>query len=237
MPGQRLFKPKEIKDLLLTGFVLSLIFFFFKWRTTDLTIQTGIAFFLATFVFVMIVTTTARALQKIVAKKIGYEGSFSNTLPGMAITLAMSFFSFGLLPLLSPGEIKLEHKEHLSLGKRFRYGVNYKDMSKVAIVSIATYIVFVIILKAVFASTDNFLFEYFTMICILLAFFSILPIPSYEGIKIFAKSRIVYSFLFLFVLTYGILVLFTKMFIIIIPLFIAIILTIIFFMQIEKSTL
>ncbi len=237
MTKEPVFEPKELEKFLLTTLSLSLVFFFFKWRTTDLNLATGAALFITTVLFTGIVTFFARFLQKKIAKKLGYEGKFSNTIPGMGISLAISFFSFGLIPLLSPGEVNLEHNPRTSLGKRFSQGVNYRDMSKVAITSIIVYIVFVIILKILFSSTDNELFSYLTMICVMLAFFSVLPIPTFEGIKIFANSRIVYCFMFIFVLTYSVLVLFTKLFIIIIPLFIAIILTAFFFVQIEKGEL
>lgn len=230
----KIFQGKELQDFLLTTFILSLIFFFFKWRNTDLNTLTGTALFISTLLFVLVVTFLSRYFQKIAARKRGYKAIFANTWQGMGITLAISFFSLGLIPLLSPGRMILDHNYKLRIGHH-RKGVNHKDMSFVSIIGILTYLLAVIILKIVFVSTENEFFKYLTLICLLLAVFSILPIPTFEGINIFAHSRLLFFFFFVFVITYSAMVLFSNTFYIIIPLLVAAILSGFFLVVIEKK--
>lgn len=218
------FEKSEFNNFLLSVFVMSLVFFFFVWRTTDFNFIGGLGVFVVFFIFTFVISFIARWVQKFAARKRGYQAVFKNTWQGMAVTIAISFFSFGLIPLLSPGRIQIIHDEKARLGK-FRYGFRYKDMSFVAIMGIVTYVVLVFLLKIFFSTKNNELVNYLTMIGALIAGFSILPIPTFEGINILAHSRLLFFFFFVFVVAYGALLWFTNLYTIIIPLFVAILLT------------
>ena len=218
------FAPNELKTFLFTGFVLSLILFFFKWRNTDFDLFIGLNWFILTLLIVYFLTAIARLLQKIVAHKKGYIATFKNSWKVTTITLGLSFFSFGFLPLLAPGRMELEPVERLRLGHN-QQGIRWKDMSSVSLVAISTYVVFVVILKLLVISTEGIVFKHVLLISLLLAIFSAIPAPNYDGINVFANSRPIYLFMFAFIIIYAAMIWFTNMFILIIPLLAAIAIT------------
>lgn len=210
MLGKPLFEKKELQEFLLTVFILSLIFFFFKWRNTDFDLLIGINWYIATFLFTLAVSFLARYLQKRQAYKKGYRGVFKNAWQGMSITLFISFFSFGLLPILAPGRIELKGVERIRMGSYRFGGLNFKDMAKNASLGILVYIGVATCLGFFYNGQD--ILHHFIFICMLLAVFSVLPIRSYDGLIIFTKSRPVYVFFAGFVILYALLFFFTGIF-------------------------
>jgi Zn-dependent protease len=222
-------------NFIFATFILSIVLFFFTWSTTDFTLAAGISFFVVNCIFVFAISYFARAVQRWWARKKGYIAHYYNTWQGILITITISFFSFGVVPLLSPGNMQLEPNERLKFGKTHR-SLEYKDNAQVALLAPLLYILIVIFLKMFFVSKDTSPLLYHLIVsCLLLAFFSMLPIPSFDGINIFAYSRALYVFMFVFVILYALLVMFASSFFILIPVLGAIGFTTYFIFKVESS--
>ena len=106
--------------------------------------------------------------------------------------LLLTFASNGNLYFLAPGHVTLTHMPRLRLGE-FRYGMNLWEYAKVATAGPVGNLLLAAFFKA-FTFLGNPLIEKAVTINILLALFSMVPLPSTDGLDIFFGSRIFYFF-------------------------------------------
>ena len=223
------FSADEYKDLISTIFFVSAIFFLFKWRGTDLqTTAYGIFYFIFILIIVAITVYIHEAAHKAVAIQRGFFATFNPWPAGGVIGILVSFVTAGLFPLLLLGGAKSKIDPQLRLGK-FRYGQNYWAMSKISIAGPAANLILVWLLEPVFLYTQNPFVFTIIQLNLLMAVFSLLPLPklakakahdsfmqSFEqgtdGLNIFAQSRWVWVWIFFGVLIYASLILVAHIF-------------------------
>ena len=235
MDGPFSFTKDEANMFGLTVLTMVVVYFLYAWRSTDLTVASGIVFGITLLAYIGGIHLVARLLQKNRAYRRGYDAVYKNTWPALAITFALSFFSFGALPLLAPGSVELTHDPRRRLGQ-FRYGLNLKDLAAAAVIPslIGVLVTFIVRFFYVSPTKTPFVFT-LLLFSILYSFFNLLPIPSFDGLHIFFYSRIQYVFLLVFVCMFGILVLFTAYFALIIAFLVAIFAAGYFFIKVDKQ--
>lgn len=200
------FSAQERKELLITAVISGFVLSFRNWGTVTFDPLQGVfnwlvfSFFVAVFLFVHV------SAQKLFAIKIGYKATYSYWLNGLLIGFVVAFISYGFIPVLLTGTVAIELVPRLRIG-RFRYGLNYKDLAKIAFAGPLANILLIIILqpflrhsiKVALPELGDF---FFTLILInaLIALYSLLPFKNTNGITIFGASRAAYIFCFFFVL-------------------------------------
>ncbi|MFH1174661.1 MAG: hypothetical protein V1725_06000 [archaeon] len=162
-------------------------------------------------------------VQKMFALYLGYRAQYRFWVNGLLIGVFFAFFTLGFpakevyvadigwlsvyLAFFVPlsGTVDLFHDEKMRLG-RFRYSANMKDLARVAFSGVLANIFALIILQAAFLTVKGTVIGdiliNFIAANMLLAFFSMLPLPSCDGLSVFRSSRIGYVFLLAFVIIF-----------------------------------
>lgn len=177
-----------------SGFILS----FRKWGTTSFNGAQGssnlilYAFLFAIIYFVFV------ASQKFIAAYLGYECTLEIWYFGPVIGLLITFMSYGFIPFLYLGNVKLKEDPALRLGK-FRYYLNIKDLMYVGIAGPIFVILFLlIIVQPLYFLTHASILTDITIAATWILLFSSLPLPKTNGINILLKSRTVWLLYFIF---------------------------------------
>ncbi|RJQ17541.1 hypothetical protein C4573_01015 [Candidatus Woesearchaeota archaeon] len=217
-----LFTNSELAQLLLASASMGLIFFFWKWRKTDFDVASGISFFIFSVLAVFLFVVIARSVQKYVARKRGYLAVYQSSRTALGLTTVLSFFSFGALVVVAPGQMELRHQAAWRLGK-FQYQLRYKDVAAVAFTGPLVHIMLAFVMHFFYVSkTATPVVYYLIFINLFIAMFALLPLPYFDGINVLMHSRMLYIFLLVFVISFSLLVLLTNFFAFIIALLLAI---------------
>jgi hypothetical protein len=142
------------------------------------------------------------AVQKAVGLREGYLVEFFAWTYGLGAGLLFMLMSLGKVIILAPFGFNVEHHEGLRLG-RFRYGIMYEELSKIALYGILSNIALAFILKLIFPDTALSFIRNLIKANVYLAIYSILPFPSLDGFKIFFHRRLAWAFFAAFVITLG----------------------------------
>jgi hypothetical protein len=138
------------------------------------------------------------AAQKYVAAYMGYECTLELWYYGPVIGLLITFMTYGFVPFLYLGNVKLKEDPVMRLGK-FRYYLNIKDLMYVGIAGP----LFVILALLVFVQPLYFITKASVLLDVIIAatwimLFSSLPLPKTNGINVLLKSRIIWIIYFAF---------------------------------------
>lgn len=212
------FSRTELLQIFWTSLAFGFALSFRKWGTgASVNILTGVSnMFLATAV-VLVSMYLHVALQKLVAIKLGYKATYSYWLNAVLFTIFLSFLSMGYIAFILPGAVMIEHIPRLRLG-RWRYGTNLKDIARVALAGPMAHILIILIAGPFFFGVGRSDFMLSVIVVnLLLAIFSILPIPKIDwptrmdsgadGLGIFFFSRTLYVLVLITVLVFIALVL------------------------------
>lgn len=199
---------KELNNLLTSVFFMSVVFFVWYWiiAKLDITLFSG----LILFIFILAVTFLSMFVHEIMhwywARKKGYIYHYEFSLAGNIVSIFITFFFFGWLVFLAPGGTYVEQHKRLKLG-RYQHG-GTKERSFVSMVGPLSNFVIAFLLSFFFTNKiDQPLLYIVLFINLLIALFSLLPIPKYDGLNIFYDSRMSWAFLFALILIYTLLVL------------------------------
>ncbi|GIU69368.1 MAG: hypothetical protein KatS3mg002_0604 [Candidatus Woesearchaeota archaeon] len=211
------FSRSEISQLFWTSLAFGFALSFRKWgsgESVDFTVGILNLFFAT--IAVLLSLYIHVSLQKLVAIKLGYKATYSYWLNGVLFTIFLAFLSFGYVAFLLPGSVMIEHIPKLRLGK-FRYGINLKDIARVALAGPLSHILIVLIVGPIFFMTgreENLLS--LIIINLLLAIYSTLPIPKIDtpskmeggsdGLGLFYYSRTLFVLVFVTVVVFAALV-------------------------------
>ncbi len=185
------FENEEIRDFHISVFLMSLIFFFFIWAFTSLTITTGIIMWIYSWLicagslFAFISVPKLGAIMR--GNKVKYEG-WTN---GLLIGFIVSFLSYGLIPLMTPGALDIQPIERLKHGKRFHYE-SRKDMYVIWMLAPLTSVAIALIAQGLYFATNIEFILYISMFNALIAFFSMLPLTKNIGIFLFYMKKRIY---------------------------------------------
>ena len=202
---------KEVIAMLLSAIGIGFVMSFRSWGDTALDVAVGlttlIVLSMAAFAFLLIRTWT----QKWIALRKGYLTKYTIHKYTLPISLFMAFFTNGIVPFISLGELKIKESKRLRLGA-FRYGLNYSDLAIIGIAAPVSMILLMILIKPIFLVTHNPLIHKITLTAAAITAFGMLPIKGQEGFDILYHRRWLFVIVFAFVLIYFLLILLSGVF-------------------------
>ena len=244
------FSRKELFWLLVTTIVAAFVLTFRKWGGETFNLEAGLSNLVLSAVLVFIFLLIHFSVQKLVALRLGYVSQYKSWLNGLLISLMICFFTYGYLPVFFTGSLLHDVVPKLRAGV-FRGGVKHKEIGLIAfagpfsnlvIIGFLAPIYLVLISKDPQAGITSF-FHTAIIINLLMAVFSLLPIPTFEklrqfaggttGLYLFIASRWVYVLVFATVLAYSALILLFHFFSYIIALIIGVIASVIYITRFE----
>ncbi|MBN2459436.1 hypothetical protein JXB28_04075 [Candidatus Woesearchaeota archaeon] len=196
--------------------------------------------FIALFIFLLV----HFSVQKLVALRMGYSSEYKYWVNGMIIGVIMCFFTYGYLPLFFPGALYYDIIPKLRMGV-FRGGVKHKDLGLIAFAGPLTNIILVGLIAPLYLATKSQFFFSLVVLNLLIALWSLLPIPTFEklrqfqggttGLYIFIASRWIYIFVLASVIGFAALILLFKIFSYLLALAIGIVVAIIYYSSFEMK--
>jgi hypothetical protein len=182
--------------------------------------------------------------QKLIALKLGYSSEYKRWLNGLILGPMICLFSYGYLPLFFSGTLFYDAIPKLRTGV-FRGGVKHKDLGLIAFAGPFSNIVLVGLIAPFYLATEGVFLKTFIIINLLVAVFSMLPIPTFEklrqfsggttGLYLFIASRWVFVLVFATILAYSALVILFNIFSYIIALILGIIVAVIYYTRFESE--
>lgn len=191
------FNQGELKALLTTILIYGLIISF-SFDLPELKLLTWFSYLLPSLLISALVILVHVSVLKIMSLRIGYRIEYRMNFYVMAAALILSIISRGQLFFIVPGIVIFHMLEGLRIGK-FRYGVNWIEVRwPIFLAAIANIIVALVfrVLSGVGMFASNPLIETLILANLSVAFFSMLPLPNFEGLYIFFSSALVYAFTF-----------------------------------------
>ncbi|HLC65028.1 MAG TPA: hypothetical protein VJI46_02785 [Candidatus Nanoarchaeia archaeon] len=190
------FTPAELRGLAVSILVVAFIISFADWGKGETPDAAAGLFNLLIAIIITAITFFVReSARRVAALSVGYRAEYKVWLWGLLIGLVVVFVSRGYVWLLLPGGILLHHLAGHRLG-HFRYGLNFFGLGMVSMVAPIANLVLAVIIKIVNAYLQLDVLTKALYLNLLLAIFSVLPIPPMDGSKMFFGSRMVYSFMF-----------------------------------------
>jgi Zn-dependent protease len=201
------FSKKEKMQLFYSVLAAAFVFSFNKWGTTSFDLERGLANLFIAFVFMGIFLVGQFIVKKITAVDLGYDCEYEYSLPGILVMLVVAFLSYGYVPLILPGHLKLIQNDRKRIGG-FRFALKHLDYSKVHLAGyLFNYLIIILILGPLYFATKSFFVMDLIKINIAVIFFSMLPVPKNDGLMQFFSSRNLYITSYVFVIVFSVLIL------------------------------
>lgn len=200
------FSVSEIKSLTITVILLSFIVAFDDGRKTfDAALWAGN--FLMWLLIVLASVLIKQLGHRFVAIGYGFRVEYKLWWYGILIGLAISFVTLGGVWLLIPGGIVIHHMAVHRMGW-FRYGINLRAFSMIALAGPVANIIFATLIKSLqtytpLISATNQAANNIFLFNVAFAVWSMLPIPPLDGSRIIYDSRLIYFFTFGTIAGYG----------------------------------
>jgi len=172
--GKYTFTVMEIRDLIISAFVLGLIFAVRNWSLNNWLFATAVA--APALIFHEIA-------HKIMAQRYELAASYIMWPTGIAISLLLTIFSNGALIFAALGAVVISSTFHTRLGYRF-IGLTSGQLGKIALAGPMTNIVLAIIFY-VLRPINTYFFDLGITINLIVAIFNCFPVPPLDGAKIF----------------------------------------------------
>lgn len=212
------FNLKEFRSLVLAAIIFGFIISFRNWGSGEIEAVVGFTNFFNSALGVLFCLLLHVSIQKVVGLRFGFLVEYKPWLFGMLLGLVAAFGSFGFLWIFLPGGIVVQHLAGIRLG-RFRYGANLFPVGLVAFSGSLGSVIFGIFLRQLSVITNNPLLSQMYIFSILLAIFTLVPVPPLNGFHLYFASRESYVFFVIFLLILALLMH-------VLPVFIALILAI-----------
>ncbi|MBI2102790.1 hypothetical protein HYT55_03045 [Candidatus Woesearchaeota archaeon] len=186
------FSHTEALHLLLSILLIGFIFSFRDWGTGTFDATLGIQHFLLVTLVALVSLFFRIACQKMYAISQGYNAEFRIWWTGLLIMLVLIFLSLGRLPIIIVGTVVANLMVKQRLGE-FRYGFSYKDNAMVSLWGIYGNLIAALLFAiGLHFSPASYSFSKGIIINLVMAFFSLLPLPQLDGLQIFFGSRPLY---------------------------------------------
>ncbi len=174
--------------IVLTGFIFS----FRDWGTDKFDAAFGLQNLLLVIIVAAISIFFRIACQKIYALSQGYNAEFKIWWPGLLIMLIVAFLSLGRLPVILVGTVVSSLMVKQRLGE-FRYGFSYKDNAMIAMWGLYGNLIAALLFAiALHSLPQSYFFGKGLVLNLVMAFFSLLPLPQLDGLQIYFGSRTMY---------------------------------------------
>ncbi len=187
------FDSSEVRALLITAFVIAFSLSFRRWGNGDVfNFNIGLFNFANFFVVVLLALLVNVSAKKLYALHIGYKVKYELWVFGLVFSLLLVFVTNGYLYFLAVGSFFMSMIKGHRLGY-FRYGLNYFALGVVSLIGVLANI-FLAAFFRFFSFSHSPVLEEAVLVNLLVATFSILPIPPLDGVKIFFASPFLYAF-------------------------------------------
>ena len=201
------FTKTEKMQMFYSVLAAAFVFSFNKWGVTSFDLERGLANLFIAFVFMGIFLVGQFIIKKIVAVDMGYDCQYEWNLPGILIMVVVAFITYGYIPLILPGHIKMIQSDRRRLGG-FRFALKFLDYSKSHLAGyLFNYMVIILILGPIYFATHSVFVAELVKINLAIIFFSMLPIPRNDGLMQFFSSRNLYIVTYTFVIIISLLIL------------------------------
>jgi hypothetical protein len=238
------FSKKELFWLLITSLVAAFVLTFRKWGGDKFNLGEGISNLITAVILIFIFLMIHFSVQKLVALKLGYVSQYKAWINGLLISLILAFFTYGYLPLFFTGSLLHDIVPKIRMGV-FRGGVKHKDLGLIAFAGPFANLLIVGLLAPVYLATESSFIYAAIIINLLMAIYSLLPIPTFEklrqftggttGLYLFIASRWVFVLVFVTVLAFAALILLFQIFSYILAIALGIVVAIIYFSRFEMG--
>ena len=212
------FTPSELRGFVISIFAVAFIISFAEWGPgTTFEWGYGLRNFFNASLIVALTFIVRETAHRVGALSIGFKAEYKMWTFGLLAGVVIALVTRGYWWLILPGGIMVHHLGGHRLGF-FRYGLNYFGVGMVSAVGPLANIALALFFKIISAFTYNPLIYKAIVLNLLMAVYTILPIPPLDGSRMFFGSRMVYAFILSFVILSSIL-----LFIKVIPAWIAIV--------------
>ncbi len=201
----------EAFGLVVSIALIAFMFSFRQWGTETFNLGLGLSNLIAALFISAIAVLVHVYAQKAVAISKGYHPHYRMTPYHLLAGVILTFISRGYLFFMPVGAISMQHLAKLRVGK-FWYGFNFGDLSRVSLAGPLANIALALIARLLSGEPTGML-EAFIRLNILLAVFSMFPIPPLNGASILFQSRVLYVFSAAFIVAVGLLIQFANPFV------------------------
>ncbi|MEM0231242.1 MAG: hypothetical protein QXJ50_03690 [Candidatus Woesearchaeota archaeon] len=202
------FSQLEIRALLITILTSAFILSFRQWGGATFDFSAGLRNLFNAFLIITLSLLFKVSVQKIYALHIGYKLEYQFWLTGILTSLFLCFLTNGWLPILMLGGFAVTMLPGHRLGY-FRYNINYFSLGIIAMMGPVANLILALFFKF-FSGLPSPLIPLAIKFNVLMAFFSMLPIPPLDGSKVLYAARPLYAFSLAAVLATGLLILLLK---------------------------
>lgn len=199
-----MFTRREINTIIVASLVLGFLFSFTQWGNNEFNFITGIKNFITSSIISALFISSKEYCRKKLAKKIGFELELNlwtidkeiknlniKKLPiGVIISLALIFMSNGALIFAAITKFDFKNYSKNDLKRRYKYIRGIEE----AIISSVSAIV-IVLLVLIFNSLN---LERFVFVGTIIAIFSVIPLPTQDGVKMYFGSIWYYLLILLF---------------------------------------
>lgn len=187
------FTPYEIKGLTISILVIAFIISFKEWGSNKFDLAAGL-FNLFNAVLIAALSILVHDMgQRLWGLAIGYRVEFKMWTFGLIIALVLAFISNGSLWIIVPGGFMIHHLAGPRLGW-FRYGLNYFGQAMIALAGPLFSLMLIMLFKILGVFSSNPLIEKAIIFNVIYIITYLLPIPPFDGSKIYFGSRMLYAF-------------------------------------------
>jgi hypothetical protein len=191
------FDAGELKALLTTIFVYGLIISF-SFDLPGSNILFWFNYLLPSLFISALAILVHVSVIRIFSLRKGYRAEYRMNFYVLAASLIISILFKGKMFVIVPGIIMFHMLEGLRIAK-FRYGINWWEVRWPIFSAVLANLVIALVFRAlshtsIFAA--NPLINTVVMVNLSIAFFSMLPLPDFEGFYIYYSSALVYAFTF-----------------------------------------
>lgn len=224
---------RELIHMFISAVGVGVIINFRSWIKMG---QVAVDYMLTSFLVSALAALAIIMLATVVKKKLAYRQGYLTTYVvhrwGLPASFFLMIFLNGLVPYVSPGELRYKESKRLRLGA-FRYGLNYVDLAVTSIAGPLTCVLLMLLVKPVYLATNNMLIHKIIEVSAAIAVFGQVPIIGSDGWYQMHYRRWVWVITTSFVLFYFLLILATGVFSYVIAAILAIVALIIYQGHIE----
>lgn len=225
--------PTELLHTLITAVSVGFILSFRDWGTTEVDINMGLTSLIISSAIAFAVILLRIWAQRRIALRLGYFTKYTIGKYTLPISIFLAFFTQGLLPYVSGGQMRIKESKRLRLGA-FRHGLNYGDLALIGLAAPMVSVILMLLIKPIYLVSQDFFIQKILIVNAALAFFGLIPIRGAEGFDLFYYRRWLWVMVVVFVSVYFSLILLAGVFSYVIAFIMAIIGLIIFQTYIDK---
>lgn len=190
------FSGEELRALMIGVLVMAFVFSYDDWGTKTFNFLFGLKNFVNAVIVSALALVVHNGVQRIWGLYVGFKIEWRIWLYGIIAMLLLAVLTKGKLIIFLPGGIVAYHMAGHRLGA-FRYGLNLWAQSLCALSGSLANLVLAIFFKILLGVLPgNSLIHAAIVVNLLLAVFTMLPIPPLNGAHLFFISRLTYAFSF-----------------------------------------